>query len=323
MLLLQLFIHSKNKHNSGVKHILTTKFFWKSIVDPALFDFEEESLRLPVQMSGKIYNSTSARPSSGTAYARGVSVNMAEGHVQQPATAGVMSSSPPFGPGGNISPLQRFVKAKGKINSIYEEIHTYVNDVTRFLNNLTTAETKTGPLKSSINRQHGPLSSIAEENTTTSVIEPDFLTKAESYGRQVDAIRQVLSRDHMKVVFFGRTSNGKSTLINAILGEKILPTGIGHTTSCFLQVEGGDEADPFLLTCSDEEGNQVCIFCDIYHVLVNLSTIILFHFRPPTPYKLSALNIFLCFSIYFSRRIATIIIVASMVMLDVEGAYSL
>lgn len=37
-----------------------------------------------------------------------------------------------------------------------------------------------------------------------------------------------------------RTSNGKSTVINAMLREKILPTGIGHTTNCFLQVEGGD-----------------------------------------------------------------------------------
>ena len=39
-----------------------------------------------------------------------------------------------------------------------------------------------------------------------------------------------------KVAFFGRTSNGKSTAINSLLGGKILPTGIGHTTSCFLQV---------------------------------------------------------------------------------------
>ena len=59
------------------------------------------------------------------------------------------------------------------------------------------------------------------------------------YIPQVDAIREVLRRDHMKVVFFGRTSNGKSTAINALLGDRILPVGIGHTTSCFLQVEGG------------------------------------------------------------------------------------
>ena len=52
----------------------------------------------------------------------------------------------------------------------------------------------------------------------------------------------------MKVVFFGRTSNGKSTCINALLGDRILPTGIGHTTSCFLQVEGGDEQEAYLMT---------------------------------------------------------------------------
>lgn len=28
-----------------------------------------------------------------------------------------------------------------------------------------------------------------------------------------------------------------------MLGQKILPTGIGHTTNCFLQVEGGDMSE--------------------------------------------------------------------------------
>ena len=93
----------------------------------------------------------------------------------------------------------------------------------------------------------------SEGDSNSNVIELEFVTKAENYGRQVDAIRQVLSRDHMKVVFFGRTSNGKSTLINAMLGDRILPTGIGHTTSCFLQVEGGDEVDAYLLTDEDEK----------------------------------------------------------------------
>jgi mitofusin len=74
----------------------------------------------------------------------------------------------------------------------------------------------------------------------------------------------------MKVVFFGRTSNGKSTAINALLGDRILPVGIGHTTSCFLQVEGGQDPEAaYLLTenCPDEKrpvssisqlGNALC-----------------------------------------------------------------
>jgi len=44
-------------------------------------------------------------------------------------------------------------------------------------------------------------------------------------------------------LFSFRTSNGKSTVINAMLRDKILPTGIGHTTNCFLQVEGSDSSD--------------------------------------------------------------------------------
>ena len=52
----------------------------------------------------------------------------------------------------------------------------------------------------------------------------------------------------MKVAFFGRTSNGKSTVVNALLAQRVLPTGIGHTTDCFLQVEGTNEERPFLLS---------------------------------------------------------------------------
>lgn len=77
----------------------------------------------------------------------------------------------------------------------------------------------------------------------------EIVDKAESelfrsYVLKVSGIREVLARDHMKVAFFGRTSNGKSSVINAMLRDKILPSGIGHTTHCFCQVEGidGDEA---------------------------------------------------------------------------------
>ena len=50
------------------------------------------------------------------------------------------------------------------------------------------------------------------------------------------------------VYYMHRTSNGKSTTINAMLREKILPSGIGHTTNCFIQVEGSDGQDGYILT---------------------------------------------------------------------------
>ena len=45
-----------------------------------------------------------------------------------------------------------------------------------------------------------------------------------------------------------RTSNGKSTVVNAMLKSKLLPSGIGHTTNCFVQVEGTDLPDAFIVT---------------------------------------------------------------------------
>ena len=59
----------------------------------------------------------------------------------------------------------------------------------------------------------------------------------------------------MKVAFFGRTSNGKSTVVNAMLADRILPMGIGHTTNCFVSVIGTDGSDAYMCdTC--EENSQ-------------------------------------------------------------------
>jgi len=119
------------------------------------------------------------------------------------------------------SPLQHFVQAKKKINEIFKEVEDYVNEAERFL------------------------TSVPKE---TEVATEDVYEAAQEFGQKVAGIREVLTRDHMKVAFFGRTSNGKSTAINSLLGEKILPTGIGHTTSCFLQVEGSTTGEAYLTT---------------------------------------------------------------------------
>uniref|UniRef100_A0A9J8CQP4 Mitofusin 2 n=1 Tax=Cyprinus carpio carpio TaxID=630221 RepID=A0A9J8CQP4_CYPCA len=78
---------------------------------------------------------------------------------------------------------------------------------------------------------------------------------------------EVLSRRHMKVVFFGRTSNGKSSVINAMLWDKVLPSGIGHTTNCFLRVEGTDGNEAFLLTEGSDERKSVKTVNQLAHAL--------------------------------------------------------
>ncbi|GAA6070822.1 mitofusin-2 [Tachysurus ichikawai] len=133
----------------------------------------------------------------------------------------------------NASPLKHFVTAKKKINGIFEQLGAYIKESSGFL----------------------------EETYSNEELDPvtteEQVAEVRGYLSKVAGIGEVLSRRHMKVVFFGRTSNGKSSVINAMLWDKVLPSGIGHTTNCFLRVEGTDGNDAFLLTEGSEEKKSV------------------------------------------------------------------
>lgn len=134
-----------------------------------------------------------------------------------------------IGPSGDMnSPLKHFTNAKKKINSIFSEIGTYIKEFSAFLESMEKDE-----------------SGVELDKTLKEEVNQAF--------DQVFGIKEMLVRDHMKVVFFGRTSNGKSTVINSMLWNRILPSGIGHTTSCFLSIEGCDDdvEDVGYILCGD------------------------------------------------------------------------
>ncbi|XP_063975303.1 transmembrane GTPase Marf isoform X2 [Diachasmimorpha longicaudata] len=136
---------------------------------------------------------------------------------------------------------QIFVKAKKKINDIFGEIEDYVQDTVGFMEILSK-----------------------DKNNIVTQVETDSI---QGYVKKVHGIRDVLKRDHMKVAFFGRTSNGKSTVINAMLRDKILPSGIGHTTNCFLQVEGSENGESYLMTEGTNEKQPVHSVGQLGHAL--------------------------------------------------------
>ncbi|XP_037715688.1 transmembrane GTPase fzo [Drosophila subpulchrella] len=113
------------------------------------------------------------------------------------------------------SRLSDFVDAKTELQDIYHDMSTYIS---RFL-------------------------TLIEDNVLLKDLE--MLEQLRTFASKVEAIEKVILRNRMKVAFFGRTSNGKSAVINALLHEKILPSAMGHTTSCFCQVQanGTDEAE--------------------------------------------------------------------------------
>uniref|UniRef100_A0A670Z088 Mitofusin 2 n=1 Tax=Pseudonaja textilis TaxID=8673 RepID=A0A670Z088_PSETE len=143
----------------------------------------------------------------------------------------------------SASPLKHFVTAKKKINGIFEQLAAYIQESSVFLE-----ET----------HKNGELDPVTTEEQVSEV---------KGYLSKVSGISEVLARRHMKVAFFGRTSNGKSTVINAMLWDKVLPSGIGHTTNCFLRVEGTDGQDAFLLTEGSEEKKSVKTVNQLAHAL--------------------------------------------------------
>ncbi|XP_017781790.1 PREDICTED: transmembrane GTPase Marf isoform X2 [Nicrophorus vespilloides] len=138
------------------------------------------------------------------------------------------------------SPLQIFVKAKKKINDIFVEIEDYVKDAVNYMHEIEKEQ---------------------------QILDEKSVRQAEEFVQKVHGIKDVLARDHMKVAFFGRTSNGKSSVINAMLRDKILPSGIGHTTNCFLQVEGSPSDEAYLVLEGSDQHCSVESVASLAHAL--------------------------------------------------------
>ncbi|XP_072380072.1 transmembrane GTPase Marf [Diabrotica undecimpunctata] len=170
---------------------------------------------------------------------RTISLMSGDGPHNRPPVTAVLTERGKRIPLDN-SPLQIFVKAKKKINDIFGEIEEYVEDTVHYMHEIEKDE---------------------------KIVNSEKVKNTEEYVSKVHSIRDVLQRDHMKVAFFGRTSNGKSSVINAMLGDKILPSGIGHTTNCFLQVEGAPSDEPYLVLEGSDEHCAVESVGQLAHAL--------------------------------------------------------
>lgn len=141
--------------------------------------------------------------------------------------------------GDDESPLKLFGEAKDKINKLYSKLDDCVAKACKFY-----TETKLGE----------------------DVIQNSDKQRLLQLNKSIDTIRSVLSRNQMKVAFFGRTSNGKSTVINAILHDKVLPMGYGHTTGCFLQIQGSTEHEAFLEIQKDGQSEEKKPIQSVTHI---------------------------------------------------------
>jgi hypothetical protein len=65
-----------------------------------------------------------------------------------------------------------------------------------------------------------------------------------------------------------------------MLGEKILPTGIGHTTNCFLQVEGQENTyDPCIYIPGSDSPHDIkvlitCFYFKLFLIRFNMNRVL-------------------------------------------------
>ncbi|XP_069550880.1 mitofusin-1b [Brachyistius frenatus] len=158
-----------------------------------------------------------------------------------------MAAAPPFrrtdSARGEFSPLKHFVVAKKKISDVFEQLLGYVKETSEFVED------------------------ISGNKALENIASPDQKLEIQAYADKLAVIKEVLARRHMKVAFFGRTSNGKSTVVNAMLRDRVLPSGIGHTTNCFLSVEGTEDDRAYLKTEGSEEEKSIKTVNQLAHAL--------------------------------------------------------
>lgn len=143
------------------------------------------------------------------------------------------------------SPLRLFGEAKESIEEIYLKLENCIKKALQFY-----SKTR-----------------IEQEIITT--IDTNRL---ECLIKSIKIIREILARNQMKVAFFGRTSNGKSTVINAILHDYVLPMGIGHTTGCFLQIQGNPENEAFMQIQRNDGDEERLPIQSVLHIANTLNT---------------------------------------------------
>ena len=107
--------------------------------------------------------------------------------------------------------------------------------------NLTQIETKSAALRGAIKQS---MDTMSDKQTEWKL--PDV-------GQDFRAARNGLDQTEFNVVVCGEVKRGKSTLVNAILGRELLPTGVQETTCQVFRVSNGPESYKLVFDDGHEE----------------------------------------------------------------------
>lgn len=84
----------------------------------------------------------------------------------------------------------------------------------------------------------------------------ELATEYGEYNKRVESNMDHLRRKHCPIVVAGETSSGKSSLLNLIIGERVLPEHLLSSTACICQIYNSVKKQAIAI---DEKGNRTSI----------------------------------------------------------------
>jgi GTP-binding protein EngB required for normal cell division len=122
----------------------------------------------------------------------------------------------------------------GELNGVVHELRSLIEGMNRYLRQEmgTNLETRLERLQ----RQGADISLL---QTTSEIITRHGLVE---FRGRLEALTSRLEDSNFEVAFFGRVSSGKSSLLNALLGNDILPVGINPITAVPTRLRAGPNA---------------------------------------------------------------------------------
>jgi GTP-binding protein EngB required for normal cell division len=125
-------------------------------------------------------------------------------------------------------------RVAGDLNGVVHELRSLIEGMNRYLRQ----EMGTN-LEARLERLQQQGADVSLLQTTSEIISRHGLVE---FRGRLEAITSRLEDSNFEVAFFGRVSSGKSSLLNALLGDDILPVGINPITAVPTRLRSGPNA---------------------------------------------------------------------------------
>lgn len=81
--------------------------------------------------------------------------------------------------------------------------------------------------------------------------------EVDAFEKIMELNKKKIQRENLHVSIFGSTSAGKSTLVNLLIGQPLLPSSPNRCTPCCILLQGTEEQESFFFVDNDRKKHAI------------------------------------------------------------------